>query len=198
MKRSLIFILAVLIAMALGIGSLGAAEKKMGQKPVSKMSKDELIQLALSAAPPNIAKDAAVMIPGPDGKLMEVKKGTNGFTCIPDLDGMPEPDPICTDPAAWQFLNDVINKAPKPTNTAPGIAYMAKGGLHFEKDGKIIMENEPGANAVKEPPHWMVFWPFNSKASGIPAMPNLGGVYVMFDGGPYAHLMIYQDPNKLK
>jgi hypothetical protein len=29
-------------------------------------------------------------------------------------------------------------------------------------------------------------------------MPNPGGAYVMFDGTPYAHLMVYQDPNKLK
>lgn len=195
MKRSLIFILAVLIATALGIGSLGADEKKMEMKAISQ---DELIKLALSAAPAHVAKDATAMVPSPDGKLMEAKKGTNGFTCLPDLDGQSEPDPICADPAAWQWANDLMSNAPKPTNTVPGVAYMAKGGWHFEKDGKILMKNEPGAKAVKEPPHWMVFWPFDSKASGIPAMPNSGGVYVMWNGTPYAHLMIYQDPAKLK
>ena len=198
MRRAMIFCLAVLIATAFGIGSLMADEKKMGQSPIAKMSQDELIKLALSAAPAHIAKDATAMVPDPDGKLMEAKKGMNGFTCIPDLDGMSEPDPMCADPAAWQWANDLLSNAPKPTNTMPGVAYMAKGGWHFEKDGKILMKNEPGAKAVKEPPHWMVFWPFDSKASGIPSMSNPAGVYVMWDGTPYAHLMIYQDPNKLK
>jgi hypothetical protein len=198
MKRFSIFAMTVLIAAAWGIGSLAADEKKMSESPIAKMSQDELVKLALSAAPAHIAKDATAMVPGPDGKLMEARKGTNGFTCVPDLDGMSEPDPLCADPAAWQWANDLLSNAPKPTNTVPGVAYMAKGGWHFEKDGKILMNNEPGAKAVKEPPHWMIFWPFDSKMSGIPAMPNAGGVYVMFDGTPYSHLMIYQDPNKLK
>jgi hypothetical protein len=161
-------------------------------------SKEELIKLALSAAPAHIAKDATVMIPGEDGKLVEVQKGTNGFTCIPDVDGMSVPDPLCADQAAWQWANDLLSDAPKPTNTVPGVAYMAKGGWHFEKDGKILMKNEEGAKAMKEPPHWMIFWPFDAKTSGLPTLPNSLGTYIMFDGTPYAHLMIYQDPKKLK
>ena len=197
MRRAMIFCLAVSVATAFGIGSLMADEKKMGQSPIAKMSQDELIKLALSAAPAHIAKDATVMVPGPEGKLMEARKGTNGFTCIPDVDGMSEPDPMCADAASMQWVNDLMSGAPKPANTVPGVAYMAKGGWHFEKDGKIVM-NKEGAKAVKEPPHWMVFWPFDSKSSGIPDMPGPLGTYVMFDGSPYAHLMIYQDPNKLK
>lgn len=195
MKRSLIFSLAVLIAMALGIGSLGAEEKKMAQKP---MSRDQLIQLALSAATSNIAKEATVMIPGDDGKLVEAKKGANGFTCIPDIGDTPKLDPICMDEAAHQWVNSMMNNDPKPANAVPGVAYMAKGGQHWEKDGKVLMKHEPGAKLVDEPPHWMVMWPFDSKASGLPSFPNRGGVYIMFDGTPYAHLMVYQDPNKMK
>jgi hypothetical protein len=162
------------------------------------MSKEELIMLAMGAAPSQISKEATILIPGEDGKLVEVKKGSNGFTCIPDIDGMPEPDPICADPAAWQWVNDLTSGAPKPTNTVPGISYMAKGGWHFEKDRKILMKNDPGAKAVKEPPHWMVLWPFDKKTVGLPIMPNNAGVYIMWEDTPYAHLMIYQDPNKMK
>lgn len=195
MKGALIFSLAVFIAMAWGIGSLIAEEQKMGQKP---MSRDQLIQLALSGAPPHIAKDATVMIPSDDGKLMEARKGTNGFTCIPTVNNRSEPDPMCFDAAVGQWVEALQNNAPKPTNTVPGISYMARGGMHWEKDGKILMKEEPGAKMVKEPPHWMVMWPFDSKASGLPSLPNPAGVYVMFDGTPYAHLMVYQDPNKMK
>ena len=185
----------VVSLVALGVAGTSMAADK-GGSPISKMSKKELIKLAMSAAPPEVSKDATIMIPGPDGKMVEAKKGTNGFTCMPDADGQSVPDPICGDAASMQWANDYMSKAPKPTNTSPGIAYMAKGGWHFEKDGKILMESEPGAKLVREPAHWMVFWPFDSKSSGLPSLPTKYGTYVMFDGTPYAHLMIYQNPNK--
>jgi len=191
MKRVSIFVLVVLTIMDLGIVSLRAENKK-------PMSKDKLIKLALSAAPAYIAKDAAVMIPGDDGKLVEVRKGSNGFTCIPTVNNRPEADPMCFDAAVGQWVDALMSNAPKPTNTVPGISYMARGGMHWEKDGKILMKEEAGAKLVKEPPHWMIMWPFDSKASGLPTLPNPGGVYVMFDGTPYAHMMVYQDPKKLK
>jgi hypothetical protein len=196
MKRVIIFSFVVLIAAVWGIGILRADEMKTGQKP---MSKDKLIKLALSAAPLHITENATVMIPGEDGKLVEARKGTNGFTCIPTVNNRPgEPDPMCFDAAVGQWVEALMNKAPKPTNTVPGISYMARGGMHWEKDGKTLMEEEPGATMVKEPPHWMVMWPFDSKTSGFPSLPNPSGVYVMFDGIPYAHLMVYQNPNKMK
>ena len=60
------------------------------------------------------------------------------------------------------------------------------------------MNEEPGAKLVKEPPHWMLMWPFESEAEKLPTIPNASGVYIMFDGTPYAHLMVYQDPMKMK
>jgi hypothetical protein len=79
--------------------------------------------------------------------------------------------------------------------TVPGISYMARGGYHWEKDGKVLMDEEPGAKLVKEPPHWMMMWPFDSTTSKLPTPPNPAGVWIMFDGSPFAHLMVYQDPN---
>ena len=201
MKRILSFIFIAVLSLNISAVSM-AGEKghKMGGagKNMKSMSQEELIKLALSAAPAHIAKDAAVMIPGEDGKMVEVKKGTNGFTCIPTVNNRAISDPMCMDAAVSQWVNDLTSNAPKPTNTVPGISYMARGGMHWEKDGKILMKEEPGAKLVKEPPHWMVMWPYDSKATGLPTLPYPGGVYIMFDGTPYAHLMVYQDPNKMK
>lgn len=202
MKRVLITIGIIVFALSFTL-SLDAAEKGKGKgkkekKGIKEMSQKELIKLALSAAPEHISKDATVMVPGADGKMVEAKKGTNGFTCIPDVDGMPVPDPICYDEQSGKWINDLMSGAPNPTNTAPGVAYMARGGWHFEKDGKILMKNEAGATPIEEPPHWMLLWPLDSKTSGIPSMPNKLGAYVMWDGTPYAHLMVYQDPKKIK
>ena len=191
-----LFIACSLILPAMAFSGDKPAKKGSTVKEVKAMSEKNQTALALSAAPARISKDAGVMVYGADGKLTEVRKGTNGFTCVPTVMNLPVPDPMCMDAASHQWLTDITNNAPKPSNTVPGIAYMARGGSHFEKDGKVVMSGE-GAKVVKEPPHWMVMWPFD-EASKLPTVPNPSGVYIMFENSPYAHLMVYQDPNKMK
>lgn len=174
-----------------------SAKKGSTVKEVKNMSEKDQTALALSAAPAHIAKEVGVMIYGADGKLTEVRKSSNGFICIPTVTNLPIPDPMCMDGASHQWINDMMSGAPKPSNTVPGIAYMARGGSHYEKDGKVVMGAE-GAKVVKEPPHWMIFWPFDPATTKLPTVPNPSGVYIMFEDSPYAHLMIYQDPNKMK
>ena len=190
-------ILGLLCLPAVAASAGKPAKKGSTVKEVKAMSEQEQTALALSAAPAHISKDAGVMIYGADGKLTEVRKSANGFTCIPTVMNLPDPDPMCADAAAQQWLNDISTNAPKPGNTVPGIAYMARGGSHFEKGGKVVMSGD-GAKVVKEPPHWMVMWPFDAAATKLPTGPNPSGVYIMFEGNPYAHLMVYQDPNKMK
>jgi hypothetical protein len=173
------------------------AKKGSTVKEVKNMSEKDQTALALSAAPAHIAKEAGVMIYGADGKLTEVRKSSNGFTCIPTVSNLPIPDPICMDAASNQWMNDIMSNAPKPSNTVPGIAYMARGGSHYEKDGKVVMSGE-GAKAKAEPPHWMIMWPFDPAMTKLPTVPNPSGVYIMFEDSPYAHLMIYQDPKRMK
>lgn len=186
-------------ALVLGLAAAAAAgeDHQMGGrkgKAIQGLSREALVKLALSAAPPKIAEGAGVRAPGADGKLVELKKSTNGFTCYPDLSGLEIPDPICNDPAADQWFNDLLSGAPKPMNTTPGISYMARGGWRFEKDGKEVMQDGPGVRRIPEPPHWMVFWSFDSNTSGIPATVNGFGTRIMFEGTPYSHLMVYQNP----
>lgn len=193
---------AILVSvMCLSVVGLSVAGEKGSKKAkdLKSMSQKEQIKLALSAAPAHIAKDATVMLTDQDGKQVEAKKGTNGFTCIPTVNNRPEePDPMCFDAAVGQWVDALLNKKDKPDNTVPGVSYMALGGYHWEKEGKILMNEEPGAKLVKEPPHWMLMWPFDSKEAMLPTLPNPSGVYIMFDGTPFAHLMVYQDPNKMK
>jgi hypothetical protein len=197
-------LLTILLALTLCLPTLSIADPKPGKKSpgpsvkeVKTMSEKEQTALALSAAPRHIAKEAGVMVYGTDGKLTEVKPSSNGFTCIPTVMNLPDPDPMCMDGAVNQWMTDLMNNATKPSNTVPGIAYMARGGSHYEKDGKVVMQPD-GAKVVKEPPHWMVMWPFDADATKLPTVPNSSGVYIMFDGTPYAHLMVYQDPRKMK
>lgn len=197
--KLLLGILSLTMASLIGIGNIWADETTM--RPLRKpMSHDQQTQLALSAAPRHIAQDAAVMLLGDDGKLMEVRKGTNGFTCIPD----PNPnadrlEPICMDQATVQWFTSFKNNAPKPSNTVPGIAYMAKGAEGWIKDGKLLPKQEAGSILVDFPPHWMIFWPFDSKESGFPSctvqpeqVVRPGNVCILWEGSPYASLIIFQ------
>jgi len=201
MKR----LLTVITASTLALGLFAASDAHSGAKmmkmegDIKTMSPEAQMKVAQSAAPEAVSNDATVMTFGPDGKLTETKKGTNGFTCIPDIDGQEKPDPFCGDAAAMQWVQDLVDGKPSPSNDKPGIAYMMQGGWHWEKDGKIVMNNnEPGAKRVKEPAHWMVFWPFSASESHLPTMPDRFGTYIMWDSTPYAHLMIYQNPKFLK
>lgn len=195
-------VLTILVASTLMMPAITTASDKPSKKgatikEVKAMSEKEQTALALRAAPAHIANEAGIMIYGTDGKLTETKKSSNGFTCIPTVMNLPDPDPTCMDAAVQQWMTDLMNNAAKPTNTEPGIAYMAVGGSHYEKDGKVVMSGD-GAKIVKEPPHWMVMWPFDAAATKLPTAPNPSGVYIMFEGSPYAHLMVYQDPRKMK
>jgi hypothetical protein len=192
------YILAAGLSLSLTLVAM-AEESSPGRRAAkSPPSRDDLIQTALSAAPAQIAREAGVLLPDPDGKLVEAWKSTNGFHCIPSVNRRPDPDPMCFDAAAGQWVQSLESKAEKPANTVPGISYMAQGGYHWEKDGVPVMDEQPGARLVREPPHWMLMWPFSAAATKLPTRPNPSGAWIMFDATPYAHLMIYQDPAKMK
>ncbi len=160
------------------------------------MNKAQYVRAAQGGAPPAISAKAAVAKIDPKKKTVtELRAGTNGFTCglMPD-----DNSPYCGDKHAWAWLVAAFTGQPKPPNTEPGISYMMEGGTHYETPtGEIVMEPGPNTKAVKEPPHWMLMWPVDPATSGLPTKPNPGGVYVMFPGTPYAHLMIYQNPAQL-
>ncbi len=196
--RVKLFLLTALFV--LGPGPRAFAARKEFKSAVRSFPRKKLIELAMSAAPARISGHASIMVPVGDGKFAVIRKGTNGFTCVPDIDGQEIPSPMCADEATMTFFLDMWGGKQRPTNKMAGVGYMSRGGWHWEKNGRVIMSTdkyEPGTNRVREPAHWMLIYPFNSKKTFLPDLPSTFGTWVMFDGTPYAHLMIYQDPAKL-
>lgn len=190
-----VIILFILPALLIAFVDISEAKHEKAKPAVLYMSDKEQIELARSAAPSSISRNATIIIIDKDRKFKKVITGTNGFTCYSDLDKIDVPVPSCMDAAAVQWWNDFIEQKPRPTNKVPGIAYMAQGALRWEKDGKIYMDwHEPGTRRVKEPAHWLILWPFNAGATKLPTYPGKLGSYIMYDGTPWSHLMIYQDP----
>ena len=122
----------------------GSDESKADAK--SQTSKEEAtIQSAMSAAPMAIAKDAAIVdYPTKAGQpLIEVRKGTNGWTCFPDWQATPGNDPQCFD-ETWMKWNDAFMGGTEPNISAPGIAYMLQGGSDASKHRSLGEEATEG------------------------------------------------------
>lgn len=196
MKRFFAFTAATLAATCvLTAGYSHAAPKR----DVRVMSVDIQRKVAQSAAPSSISNDASVMVFGPDGKLTEEVAGTNGFTCIPDLSGQEKPDPFCGNAEATQWVLDLMDGRANPSNSAPGIAFMMQGGWHWVKNGKTTLDkDDPGAKRVKDPPNWKIIWPVTSGSSMLPGKAGGFGSYIMWEGTPYAHIVINQNPKWIR
>ena len=56
-----------------------------------------LIKSAESAAPAAVSSKASIYAVNEKGEMREVRKGTNGWWCMPDSPATPGPDPMCGD-----------------------------------------------------------------------------------------------------
>ena len=148
-----------------------------------------LIASALDAAPPTIGKDAEVAIMTSDGTMRSVRRGSNGFTCIPDDPSTPGPDPMCLDPNAMDWLMALAAHKPPPQGK-PGLIYMLKGGVDASNTDPYATKPAAGADWVRTGAHLMVVGDpaLMASYSGGPR-PDTSAPYVMFARTPYAHLM---------
>ena len=148
------------------------------------------IERALSAAPPEVAEGATVAETDARGNVKILRAGTNGFTCTPgDPGGVGKPA-MCQDAASRQWDDDLSHHRAKPTNTVPGITYMLAGATQRSDSDPYDTTSKPIAIG----PHWMIMWPFDPKATGLPDRHKPTGAYIMWAGTPYAHLHVMGRP----
>jgi len=154
------------------------------------MTTDDKIKSALSAAPAGIAKNAAVMAPGAaaGAAMAELKKGTNGWTCMPDDPSTPANDPMCMDKVAMQWADAWMHKKPV-TITSLGIGYMLQGGSTADNDDPFAKQPKAGKQWLMEPPHLMVFG-VKIDPNVYSSTPDTTRPWVMWKGTPYEHLMV--------
>ena len=99
----------------------GLAVAQQHNMPSGKMTDEEIIKSAMSAAPQAIGKDATIIDVGSDGKMRVVRQGGNQFTCMADNPNTPGPDPMCADRNAMEWVEAWLNKKG---------AAEEQGGLH--------------------------------------------------------------------
>lgn len=169
-------------------GMMSAAASKA---KAHKMSTAEMIRSATSAGPRSISDNATVMAADDSGKMVKLRAGTNGWTCIPDEPSTPGLDPMCIDRSGMEWVSALIGKKPKPGNTAPGLIYMLQGGSDISATNPFATTTD---HYVSSPAHFMIMWPYDAKTTGFATTPKKTGSWIMWAGTPYAHLMVNQTP----
>lgn len=148
-----------------------------------------LIASAMKAAPTAVARNATIVTAGPDGAMRVVRKGSGGFTCMPDNPTTPGPDPMCMDANAMEWAQAWMDHKPPPQKA--GFMYMLEGGTDASN-------TDPYAKAPTQTNHWVKTGP-HVMIVGDPEIlrqypaspdPDTTQPYVMWAGTPYAHLMI--------
>jgi hypothetical protein len=104
----------------------------------------------MTAAPPAVSCNASVVEMNENGSMKELRRGTNGWTCVPDDPSTPGNDPMCLDPNAMEWLHAYLVKSPSPDKI--GFIYMLQGGWDFSNldpyatkpdGGKALEEAQP-------------------------------------------------------
>jgi hypothetical protein len=193
MKRTGLWLLLLWFA-ALSFVETQAVRGQMGNEdsksPAILRARPAEVKIAeaLSAGPTEITKGATIAEMGLGSKMTTLRPGTNPWTCMPaQSDTLP---PMCVDQASMQWMMDFRAHKPKPTNAVPGITYMLAGATQ-RSDSDPYDQTSP---LIKIGPHWMIMWPFDPKATGLPTTHRATGSYIMWAGNPYAHVHVMGNP----
>lgn len=146
--------------------------------------KAELIERAMSAAPPSISNEATIM--ALDGTIL--REGSNRWTCLPGV--VPGDDhPMCND-AVWMKAMDAVGKKSDFSTNRIGISYMLEGDMRVNNADPYDTEENEDEVWVQEGPHLMIIVPDKSMLEGVSTDPHSGEPYVMWKDTPYAHIMV--------
>ena len=152
---------------------------------------DMKIQNAMSAAPVAIAKDATIMdFSTTAGRaFVELRQGTNGWTCFTDWPGSPGNDPMCLDKTFLQWY-EAVATGTELDITTPGLAYMLQGGSDPSTTDPLGLTPLPDGDWVSTPPHIMLLFPDKFDGPLFSTDPHYDGPYVKWTGTPYEHIII--------
>jgi hypothetical protein len=145
---------------------------------------EEKINMAMSAAP--AAVSAAATIKDDDGTLL--RKGTNGYTCVPGNDPLLAGSPMCNDSVWEKMMEAVASKADFSTDQV-GISYMLRGDVEAGSNDSPYATDKTKGTWIKEGPHVMIIVP-KELLKGLSSDPASGAPYVMWKDTQYAHIML--------
>jgi len=171
--------------------AIGAPEGKAPSGKAAAAGNDAaMIASAIRAAPASIAKDATIMAMEAGGAMRTLRKGTNGWTCMPDNPATPGPDPMCMDSNAMAWAGAWMGHQAPPSGKV-GLMYMLAGGTDASNTDPYATKPDANNHWVKTGPHIMIVGADAAFYDTYPksADPDTSVPYVMWAGTPYQHLM---------
>jgi hypothetical protein len=150
----------------------------------------ELIASAVEAAPAKVSENATIVVPDSKGRMRVIRKGTNGFTCMPDNPETPGPDPMCWDKNSGEWLAAYLKHQAPPTSKV-GLMYMLAGGTDASNTDPYAAKPTASNHWIETGAHIMIVGADAAFYDSYPkgADPDTSSPYVMWAGTPYQHLM---------
>jgi hypothetical protein len=151
----------------------------------------KLIASAESAAPKAVAMGATIVAMEAGGKTRVLRRGTNGFTCMPDDPSTPGPDSMCFDKASGAWIEAMMKHKAPPAGKV-GFMYMLAGGTDASNTDPFAAKPTGANHWIKTGPHVMIVGGDAAFYDTYPksADPDTKSPYVMWAGTPYQHLMV--------
>jgi hypothetical protein len=153
-------------------------------------AEDPKITRARLSGPEHVTRDATVAEFGVGGTVNILVKGSNQWVCVPGDENKIGAPPMCMNPMGMRWMMDAMQGKPKPTNSAPGMIYMLCGATQRSNTDP----SDKTSPAIPIGPHWMITWPFDAEANGLPTTVRDKGAWVMFAGTPYSYLHVCGTP----
>ena len=148
----------------------------------------DTVKEALSAAWPGMMENASVV----DWEGNTLKKGSNGFTCMPTAPTLSGTAPMCMD-SEWMKWADAWQNKKEYKPESIGIAYMLAGDEGASNIDPYAAGPTDNNEWIQEGAHMMILAPA-ALLEALPTDPHNGGPYVMWKGTPYAHVMVPVGP----
>jgi hypothetical protein len=139
--------------------------------PTLAFAESGAIASAQSAGPSSLSQNATIK----DWNMKVLRKGTNGWTCLPDNPKTPGTDPWCMNDS-WLNLLDALTNKKDPTYTQVGVAYMLQGDTPVSNTDPYATEPKPGDDWVDGlKAHMMILLPDRSQLKSFPTDSKWGG-----------------------
>ena len=140
--------------------SSATASLPPGTFSTSAHSDEWKIANALSAGPAAITEHATVIDGMPNGKVL--RQGSNGWTCMPDVPGRPQHDPMCADETMMKWLMATLS-GKKPDIDRVGLSYMLMGEARQAQGAAPAKDPSEVKEWFYVGPHVMVVLPDSAK-----------------------------------
>lgn len=187
---------AMLVSLAFAQSSLNSNEQRL-------LPRDREIQLAESAGPPGLIRDAAIYVLEPQGYTM-ARGGSSGFSCLVGRERPDTLEPMCFDPEGSQTILPAVLDAARFRGQGLGeeeigrrIAegYQAgryraprRAGITYMLSKENLVFN--GQKVISYPPHVMIFAPYVTNKDIGADFKNRWLPWVLGEGTPHAYIMV--------